>query len=489
MNIETYHTVPEGFNTLELSHEQSRAFWYLTSPKHARKSRVVYGGAAYGGKSTLIAAWLDYMNNTYEGTRYYLGRETLKDIKESVLLTFFDFVKLSGSKVKYNEQKSKLTYYNGSEIYLLETFNYPADPNFDRFGSREYTAGAIEEGVTTVRRAADILLSRTRYKHVEFDLTPKQLITLNPGDGWIKDEIVKPTLEGKGPLRESDIFIRATLDSNPNKRGAAEYRINLEGNLGAFDRARLLDGDWDAKLKTGAEYFKEFKQDAHVVRGLRDTYDPSLPLHVSFDENVHPYITCEIWQIHYNERVMVAKQLFEICQKPPNNSRKKVCQSIIEQFGPIHRGGMFIYGDATSWKNETTKDYEENFFTEIRGYLKQFNPQLRVPPKNPPVASRASFINLIFEKDYQQCKILIDSECKLSISDYAYALEDVNGGLLKKKVTDPETKIQYEQHGHHCDALCYFICEVFLPEFNVYLSGGIPQTYETGSDRRERFER
>lgn len=488
MVIESYHSVPEGFNSLDLSNEQSKAWWYLVSPKHAEISRIIYGGAAYGGKSTLIALWLDYMCQTYPESRYYLGRETLKDIKESILLTFFDIAKLTGSKFKYNEQKSKITYQNGSEIFLLETFNYPADPNFDRFGSREYTAGAIEEGVTTVRRAADILLSRTRYKHVDFGLVPKQLITLNPGDGWIKDEIVKPTLEEKGPNRKSDVFVRATLDSNPNKQGAAGYRQNLENNLGAFDRARLLDGDWDAKLKTGAEYFKEFKQDRHVVKNLRDKYDSYFPLHVSFDENVHPYITCEIWQIHMNERVKIAMQLFEICKKPPDNSRKKVCAAIIEQFSE-HKGGMYIYGDASSWKNETTKDYDENFFTEIQSYLIQFHPQLRVPTKNPPVLSRAGFINLIFEKDYQQVKIEIDSECKLSINDYAYALEDANGGILKKKVTDPETGIQYEKQGHHCDAFCYFICEAFLSEFNIYLSGGITPVYEIGSDRKHKFER
>lgn len=149
------------------------------------------------------------MCEEYPGTRYYLGRETLKEIKESVLLTFFDVKSITGSQAVYREHKSRITYPNGSEIFLLETFEYPSDPNFDSFGSREYTAGAIEEGINVSRRAADLVIRRTRYKHDVYDLTPKQLITCNPGDGWIKDEIVIPHLEGK-PTKANTVLIRAT---------------------------------------------------------------------------------------------------------------------------------------------------------------------------------------------------------------------------------------------------------------------------------------
>jgi len=477
-------------NTLEqsqltLSTEQSKAFWYLVSPKYFEIARVVYGGAAYGGKSTLISAWLDYMCNEFPVTRYYLGRETLKDIKESVLLTFFDFIKQSGSRVKYNEQKSKLTYYNGSEIYLLETFNYPADPNFDRFGSREYTAGAIEEGVTTVKRAADILLSRTRYKHQDFGLFPKQLITLNPGDGWIKDDIVIPTLETGKPKRKSDIFVRATLESNPNKAAADAYKNNLQENLSSYDRERLLNGNWNAKPKHGAEALKDFNPDVHVNVLL---YDPRFPLHVSFDENVNPHMTCGIYQIQViGERKKVG-QIAEVCPKPPLNTRKRLCEQIIKAF-PDHHAGMIIYGDQTSEKQDTSKEQGENFFTDILAYLKVFNPKLKLPPKNPPVMAKLGFLNLIFEKNYRNIELIIDRSCKFCIDDYAYAVEDSEGGISKKRVTDPATGISYEKHGHGIDQLSYFICEAFLADFNFYLRGGRSPVYESGNDREYKFNR
>lgn len=480
--------LPKGFSSLDLSNEQSSAWHKLTNPKYNHITRVIYGGQAGGGKSFLISLWLDFMCNEYPGTRWYMARETLKDIKESVLLTFFDVTKITGSQFRYNEQKSKITYSNGSEIYLLEVFAYPSDPNFDSFGSREYTGGAIEEGITVAKRAADILISRTRYKHDVYNLYPKQLITCNPGDGWIKDEIVIPQLEGK-KRKENEIFIPATLASNPNKEFAERYTKTLEENLTAYDRARLLNGDWNAKPKSGAEYLKEFNQDKHVKRGLHLEYDKLQPLHITFDENLHPYITCEIWQIKRFGELRRAIQLWEICLRPPRNRRKEVTNEILKRFQGLHLGGVIVYGDATSWKEETAKEPGENFFTDIMEGLKPLNPRLKVPSKNPPVVSKGGFINLILEKKYRDISIEIDSECKSSINDYAYAPEDEEGGILKKRVTDPNTQISYEKYGHNIDAMSYFICECFISDFNYYLSGGVRPQYDVGNDRSYKFER
>lgn len=474
---------------LSLSTEQSIAWHRLTSPKHNHITRVIYGGQAGGGKSFLISLWLDFMCNEYPGTRWYMGRETLKEIKESVLLTFFDVIKITGSTCKYREQHSKITYSNGSEIYLLETFAYPSDPNFDSFGSREYTGGAIEEGITVTKRAADILISRTRYKHDVYNLYPKQLITCNPGDGWIKDEVVIPQLEGR-PNKLNEIFIQATLASNPNKEFAERYTKTLEENLTAYDRERLLNGNWNAKPKSGSEVLKEFNQDIHCKKNLFQTYDPNQALHITFDENLHPYITCLIFQIHKSPNdLRVCRQLWELCLKPPRNRRKEVCKELVKKFHGIHQGGVIVYGDATSLKEETDKEPGENFFTDILEGIKVLNPRLKVPLKNPPVVSKIAFLNLILEKNYRNISIEIDTECKTSINDYAYAVEDEDGTILKKRITDPQTKISYEKHGHNIDAKSYFICEAFLADFNYYLSGGVTPQYDIGNDRNYTFQR
>lgn len=476
---------------LELSNEQSRAWHLLTNPKYREITRVLYGGAAGSGKSLLISMWLNHMVRSYPETRYYLAREVLKDLKESILLTFFDVLKMTGTPYKYREQHSSL-YFKDTDctIHLVEVKLQPSDPDFNDLGSKEYTGGAIEEGVKIHRRAADILITRTRFKHDVYpDLSPKQLITCNPGPGWIKDEIVKPTLEKGQSNRPGDVFVAATLDSNPNKKFGAAYRKTLEENTSAYDRERLLKGNWDAQQKTGAEYLKSFDRDLHVCSGV--PYDPDLALHVSFDENVNPHITCGIYQIYTDKKqVREIRQLGEVCPKPPMNTRKKACALIEKAFPPAaHKGGMFIYGDASSQKNETDKEYGENFFTDIRQYLAAYKPSMRVPSKNPPVVAKGNFIDLILEKEYRQIRLVIDEECEYCVNDYAYALEDAEGGIQKKKVTDPDTKVQYEEHGHGVDQLSYLICQAFSGDFAFYQNGSQNPTYETGIDRQGVFGR
>jgi hypothetical protein len=318
-------------------------------------------------------------------------------------------------------------------------------------------------------------------------LHPKQLITCNPGDGWIKDEIVIPQFETGSPKRRTDIFIQAKLEDNPNEDFKNRYRQTLEDNLSSYDRARLLNGDWNAKPKTGAEYLKDFNLDVHVQSCQ---YDENLPLHLAFDENVNPHITCLVFQMASNDvtGLREVRQIAEICPKSPNNTRKYTCLQVIKAY-PLHRSGMFIYGDSTSRKQETSKEKGENFFTDIMHGLKIYNPQLRVPSKNPAVMSKGGFMNLILEKQYNLIKWIIDPSCKGSISDYAYATENSEGGINKKKVTDPDTGIQYEKQGHWIDAASYFFTRCFLNEYNRYLSGGQGHEIVTGQDRSYSFNR
>lgn len=465
---------------LTLSREQSIAFHYLTDPRFKDITRIVFGGQAGGGKTLLASFYLTHICMTYPLSRMYMARETLKDIKESILLTYLELSDTLGVKVKYSEQKGLLLYPNGSSIYLKEVFAFPSDPDFNSLGSREYTGGVIEEGVNVSKKAASILVSRTRFKHTKYGLTPKQLITCNPGNGWIKDEIVVPQREGRRP--KNAVFISASLQSNPDKEFVEGYMKNLEENLAAYDRARLLYGDWDAKEKTGAEYLKEFVADRHAV--YSNEYDPNLPVHLSFDENVNPYITCQVWQVEGK----TLKMIKEFCLRPPANSRQHVCRAVANYLGG-HTSGMFIYGDATSIKSETGKEYGENFFTDILTYLSQYHPVMRVPSKNPSVMSRAGFLNLIFERNYREIDIQINRKCTEAINDFSSALEDANGGISKKTTTDPVTKVTYQKHGHHCDALSYFVCEVLINDYIYYLNGSVNPSYVVGNDRGYVFNR
>lgn len=464
---------------ITLSNEQTQAFDNLTETNGV--NRVLYGGQAGGGKSFLISLWLIFMCKTYPGTRYYIARRVLKDLKESILLTFFDVAKLTNVPFRYNSTDGVIKLLDDCSIWLLECEMQPKDPNFDRLGSKEYTAGAIEEGIDVHSRAAAVLLSRTRYKHIEYGLERKQLITCNPGDGWIKEQIVIPFFAGN--LRSNWMFIIATLESNPDSRFAKQYRENLE-DMPAFERARLLHGDWDARPKTGGEFWKDFDREINVVSNF--DYDPTLAIHLSFDENVNPYMTCLVWQIFkylkHGETIIQLRQIDEICLKDPRNTRKHICNEFEKKY-MAHDEGLFIYGDATSQKEDTAKEKGHNFYTDIVTHLKKYRPAKKVPKANPSVINTRQFINFIYERQaekrpFKNVEILIHERCKKSINDYIYVLEDSDGTMKKVKVKDPETGVTYEKDGHISDAKRYFIHMVLKQEYNHYKRGNRNPSYD-----------
>ena len=80
------------------------------------------------------------------------------------------------------------------------------------------------------------------------------------------------------------------------------YGFYDEQCVADFERDRLNDpdyynvyalGEWGV-IRTGSEFFSSFNRGVHT--GVCD-YDPALPVHISVDSNVLPYISCTYWQI------------------------------------------------------------------------------------------------------------------------------------------------------------------------------------------------
>lgn len=454
---------------IKLSKEQTQAIDYL---QDQTTNLVLYGGAAGSGKSFLIALWQILNRLNMPGTRGYIARESgLKDIKNSILITFFDVCGVLGimDKIKYNDQKSYIDFFNGSRIVLLDAFYYPSDPNFDRLGSTEYTDGAIEEGITINKKAQQVLLSRTRYKHNEFNIVAKQLITCNPGEGFLRDEVVIPALEGR--LRKEYKFVQSFIDSNPNKDFVNTYKGTLK-LMDDYDRARLLHGDWFAQPKTGGEFYKKFDEKLNVKK-LQ--YDSSLPLHITFDFNVNPYMTCCIWQV----QGLHAKQIDEITLKTPRNTTRETCKEFAYRYKD-HKAGLFVYGDPSGKAEDTRTEKGQNDFRIIQLALEDYKPSLRVQSKAPGVAARGNFINACFEGKIEGVTIEIGDTNTNTISDYNFVKEAPDGTKAKTKITDPTTKVRYEKHGHTSDANDYFITFVFSAEFDTYQRGNKPIVYSYG---------
>ena len=149
-----------------------------------------YGGAAGGGKSVIGCYWLDLLCNSLEGSKWFIGRDTLKDTRESVLFTFRKVAKLTGIK-NWRYSENHIYYNNGSEIEFLDlSFQPNKDPLYERFGSKEYTGGWIEEAGPVHPAAFEILKTRVnRWYNKEFNLIGKILVTFNPRKNWVDKKI------------------------------------------------------------------------------------------------------------------------------------------------------------------------------------------------------------------------------------------------------------------------------------------------------------
>lgn len=239
-------------------------------------------------------------------------------------------------------------------------------------------------------------------------------------------------------------------------------------------------GNW-GKLRTGGEFWKDINANIHF-KNLK--WEEELALHITWDENVNPYLTCLVWQIkkivHDKITINYVRQIDEICLEDPRNRVRHVCAEFIRRY-PKHRvPKLFIYGDRTSIKESTTKEKGENFFTDIKALLREYEPTLRMQSVNPAVVRSGGFVNECYAGRIEGIVMEIGLNCKKSIYDYRYALEDSDGSLKKTKKTHPVTKVSYEEFGHPSDAKRYFITVAFASEYQKYLQGGKRTAPRTG---------
>ena len=129
---------------------------------------ILGGGAAGGGKSFIGSVWLVSSCIRFENIRAVVARKTLKSLKESTWNTIKSILKDWGLKedinYKINNLEGTLTFWNDSVIIMKEMADIPSDPNFERFGSSEYTIAMVDEVSEISERAVEVLFSRLRWR-------------------------------------------------------------------------------------------------------------------------------------------------------------------------------------------------------------------------------------------------------------------------------------------------------------------------------------
>lgn len=230
------------------------------------------GGGAGGGKSWWLCESRLIKAISFPGYKSFLGREELTRLMGSTYLTWVKVCAFYGVKQgngpdewRFNGQYHYIQFGNGSRIDLLDVKFLPSDPLYERFGSSEYTDGALEECGEIHFMAFDVLKSRVgRHRNDEFGIRPTLALTGNPKKNWTKSTFYTPWK--KGLLPTGYAFIQSLYGDNPFT--AKQYEASLANIRDKTLRERLKQGIWDYDEAPGTMFDYD---------GVNDLWTNTLP--------------------------------------------------------------------------------------------------------------------------------------------------------------------------------------------------------------------
>lgn len=218
--------------------------------------------------------------------------------------------------------------------------------------------------------------------------------------------------------------------------------------------------------KTGGEYFTQFNRLRHIKLM---PVNPKLPVHISLDFNLWPYMTLMCYQTWFDESIKkwIVYKFDEICSESPKNTTEDACLELLFRHEHLLKNGVYYYGDY-SGKTNTTNSKEHNYEIVqkvLRKYVGAYSDKVIINDK---IDKRKNFMNKVLMGTNPEVPIEYYQapHCKKSTNEYEYLKEDPNGGKLKEMVTDKITRKSYQKYGHIADADEYFFTSAFSQFYN-----------------------
>lgn len=373
-------------------------------------------------------------------------RETVPALKGTVMKDFFSIMKEEGL---YNEKHHNKT----DKIYLLrgnEVQFFSLDDEQKVRGRKRHILYANEANEMDYEVWKQ-LLPRTSHK-VILDYNPSMY------EHWIYDYV---------ETRDDCALCVTTYLDNPHL--TLEQIEEIERfKIYDYDHYRVFGLGERGQLRTGAEFYHAFMRGRHVKRLA---YNKDLPMHLTFDFNVLPYMTMLCCQIDTSGGKTVFRFFKEYCLKNPDNSSMAAAKHFVRDYGP-DKPVVFYYGDA-SGKNRIAGQGNRRNFDDIETVLMPFlnNASDMVLKKNPGIFSARDFINLILSGYYEGISIEIDESCTELIADMEKVKVSIDG-KAKDVVHDKQLGVSYQKHGHTSDAMTYLIISVLWKLYRAKSENG-----------------
>lgn len=227
--------------------------------------------------------------------------------------------------------------------------------------------------------------------------------------------------------------------------------------------ALVFDQEYRARFVSfeGRAYYA-FESDVHARE--RVTYQPDRPLILAFDFNRSPGVCAYVQEIpadrlRWLERPQVHKAgvsaVIGEVYIPRNSNTRKVCERIIEDWGQLHRGEVWLYGDPAGGAH-TSQGVEGSDWEIIKACLTPvFGVRLRdrVARSAPAVRSRLNAVNGRLRAADNTVGLVVDPRAAPMVVRDFEGVEADAAGDLRKVAGDPLT--------HLSDAIGYYVFERF----------------------------
>jgi hypothetical protein len=464
-----------------------------------QRNNLFLGGLG-SGKTHLLGALTYYFVRYFPEIRGFIGANTFMQLTQSTLFRIREYWKSIGI-TEYDKHDNPNGFYVVN-IQPPDHFN-TKNHNFDSYyGIISFVHGAIifvgslerssthagkemgwavldETWDTREEDVKEIIMGRIRQKgmyvvngEILKEGTDKQqynplFIATSPAKvQWLNEmfSLGEYIDEIESKIYKHDDYFYKVISNNCVVICSTYHNI---GNVGQNYIDNLLQNNSEERGKalvfanpfatSGGEFYSSFSRMQHVKRV---EYDPSKPIHVSFDQNTVPYNSALISQVEKVDDNWHLNIIGEVALENPKNSTEEVCEEILRKYGDCSY--IFYYGDSTG-KNRSTlsKDTKHHYQVIEKALRKKLvNGSNRVLRSNPSHIGKREFVNKIFENKLP-IRLNISDICSKLLADLTYIKQDVDGRKKKEIETNKDTGERYEKWGHLSDCLDYKVVSIF----------------------------
>jgi len=399
---------------------------------------LTYGGGIRGGKTSVVLFILHLLARKFKGSRWHVIRDSWPNLKETTLESVKKFFKGSKHINRITESMGTFVveYVNGSKI-VGKTLNYNNDKEINWMLGLETNGIFLEQTEGLPELSFTRSLERTGSWYI--DPMPPGFVfaTFNPTFTWSKDKFYDPWRGGT--LDPLFYYQNALAKDNPF---ITQDQWNAWGQLDPIQYARMIEGDWTA-MPPKNRFAYNFDPVKHVSNRVLP-YNPSYPLHISFDFNIGN-MSCVYQQYGSGWAWTIGEDRLE-----GSSDTRDLCNVIRARWieGWEAKPHIIVTGDASGRSRKTSSLKALNNDYKIIAHVLQIPDNRAFPHRkaNPTHEHSQIICNAMLHNHPQ---MLIDPSCVNLIKDLNLVQMNDNGNIDKS--------LEKEGMVHMLDAWRYMV--------------------------------